>query len=101
MDADLKELKQLIVYNPENGAMTRTDRRARGISGSERRNVTMMVHGKVYSRSKIAWFLSYGEWPEWPKKVFHLDRDNLNFRLNNLTLEAPPRRRYADPTTVS
>ena len=75
---------EYISYCPKTGQFTR-------IKGSKKKcgyvnngYLTIEVQGVPYRAHRIAWFLSYGEDPEYI--VDHFDRDRLNNKLSNLRI---------------
>jgi hypothetical protein len=46
--------------------------------------LSVCIKGKRYLGHRLAWYLSYGEWP--PDTVDHIDGDRSNNRLVNLRL---------------
>jgi hypothetical protein len=47
------------------------------------------LNTKEYTREKVNWLLTYGEWPAGP--LYHRNSDPLDDRPANLTLRVPPR----------
>lgn len=54
-------------------------------SSTQRGNMSCIVRYKrvYYKRSELIWAWHYGEWPE--SNVFHLDGNNQNDRIENLS----------------
>ena len=82
-------IPELLDYNPITGEfrwkIDRTYNAKAGsiagvINGHGYRYIT--VQGKLYRASRLAWFLSYGEWPE--NQIDHIDQNRSNDVLSNL-----------------
>lgn len=49
------------------------------------------IDGKIYLAHRLAWLLTYGEWPD---VIDHLDRDRINNRISNLREVTPAENTY-------
>jgi hypothetical protein len=78
---DIQIILRSVSYDPLTGEMTRLD--ASGHDVDKRKGTHMMVEGKLYPRSKIAWVATFKSVP--PKRLFFRDGDNKNFKLANIT----------------
>ena len=86
------ELKAMLNYNPESGDFTwRVNRRGHAgksqagmLAGSRRPDgrLIIAINGKKYLASRLAWFFSYGTWPN--PTVDHINGDSTDDRLANL-----------------
>jgi len=91
-----EEAKKLIDYDPEAGSFTwRVSRggevsgtraggpfeASKGIGRSKKWLYLIGINYKIYRGHRIAWLLTYGEWP---KIIDHWDGNPLNNRLDNL-----------------
>jgi HNH endonuclease len=83
---DFKRMKQLLDYNPMTGTLVRRDK-VKGKKPSAVPGFRMVIEGKLYHRSHLAWLLSNGDFPK--SRVYHVDGDNTNLRLANLSLLKP------------
>ena len=89
-EMDRDELSSIVSYDPEAGKFTwaRSDRRA--VAGSEAGSVNsrgyryIQVNGQKVRANRLAWFMSYGVWPE--LHVDHINGDSQDDRLCNLRL---------------
>lgn len=84
----LERLQQLVEYNKDTGVLTRlvdcSNTRAGDVAGTMRPDGywTMVIDYKRYLNHRLAWFLTYGKWPE--NLIDHIDGDPSNNRLSNL-----------------
>ena len=87
-----KELKELLSYDPDTGdfwwkesAPGRTTKKPAG-GISKGRHVgqyrQLMIDGKKYMASHLAWFYVHGEWPE--HEMDHINHNPLDDRITNL-----------------
>jgi hypothetical protein len=86
-----ERMKQLLDYNPLTGTLARRDKNVKGKKPSAVPGFRMVIEGKLYHRSHLAWLLSNGNFPK--SRVFHVDGENTNLRLANLSLLKPRRRK--------
>lgn len=84
-----EELKEILIYNPENGIFTwKVDigrrLKAGSIAGCLEPNKYWVIRyqGRRYYAHRLAWLLTYGELPI--KFIDHKDRVRSNNRINNL-----------------
>lgn len=81
-------VQELLDYDADTGVLTwRTDRphvRAGSVAGciNSYGYVQIMVDGRCYRAHRLAWLLSYGEWPE--AQVDHINGIRSDNRLCNL-----------------
>ena len=88
----IEELKENLSYDPESGEFTRlkntTREKAGDITGSnfinqDGMNYTQIsVCGGRYYAHRLAWFYSYGKWPD--NYIDHIDHNGKNNALSNL-----------------
>jgi hypothetical protein len=83
-----KELKELLMYNPNTGIFTWktiTSNRVKAgeIAGTMHRDgySQIKINGKFYRAPRLAWLYVYGEWPDKIDHINHIRNDN---RINNL-----------------
>jgi hypothetical protein len=95
-----EQLDEVIAYDPAEGSFTwKIDagksikagmpagawKGTRSKSGGEKRQYLYIIYlGREMTASRVAWLLSYREWPT--TVVQFIDGDNTNFKLNNLKL---------------
>lgn len=84
-----EEAYRVLRYEPDTGRFfwrvhmgrkTRAGKQA-GCAGPEGRNV-IRVHGRIYQAARLAWLITYREWPE--NDVDHINGDPTDNRLCNL-----------------
>lgn len=89
-DISVDRAKDKLDYNPDTGVFTRKiSGRGRGWqrSGSTGFNsgrgyIKIFLDGKVYFAHRLAWFMTYGSWPE--AEIDHINGDRSDNRLCNL-----------------
>jgi hypothetical protein len=79
-------IQQIVDYNPLDGSMV--NKLARRSSKPASRSRTMMIEGKTFSRNAIAYCCAFGKWPD--GHIYHVNNDPFDYRLENLTTNAPP-----------
>ena len=92
MECSIDELRRLFRYEPETGDLIRLvtvswNAVSGDVAGMKHRNrmthyKRVCVNGKVIYAHRIAWAMSYGNWPE--NQIDHVDGDGLNNRIENL-----------------
>ena len=81
-------LRQRAHYEPETGKFTRITKTRGFFVGSEmgcdRGDGRIAIHfaGRTYLRSRLAWFYSYGEWPD--GEIDHVNCNQSDDRIKNL-----------------
>lgn len=84
-----------IVYNPESGEFTRKGGKKKVGYRDPRGYVQIGVNGKKVWAHRLAWFLTYGKWPD---QIDHVDGDKSNNRLSNLRSVSPVEQAKNKPT---
>jgi len=94
----LKELKDLLFYDPKTGVFTWKDRGARKFGGFTRSNQIagsrqttwgywqIGIGDENFLAHRLAWFYVFGEWPN---QIDHINRDRCDNRIANLRLSNP------------
>ena len=83
-----RDIRELIQYNPDTGSLkwisSGPGRKLYGPAGyyDKRGYQRIRINGVVYQAARIAWYLSYGEWPK--GDVDHIDQNPSNNKLDNL-----------------
>lgn len=85
---ELKRVKELLDYNAETGLFiwkvstgsVKKGQEAGWVTWNNYRKIS--VDGLHYAAHRLAWFYTYGEWPE--KDLDHIDGNRLNNSLYNL-----------------
>ena len=102
------EVNALLKHDPETGQFTWLPRKGRRqwnaanagkVAGSiqcrhriESGYIVISIHGWPYSAHRLAWLVSYGNWPE--GDIDHKDRDGTNNRIDNLRLASHSQNRW-------
>ena len=83
------QARELLTYDPDTGsffwAATRNNRTRKGQEAgslSDEGYVCVKVGGRSYKAHRLAWLMSYGEWPA--EQIDHIDHCRSNNRLENL-----------------
>lgn len=73
-----------IAYAPETGAFFRNGERLKlkPTTGTAPGYIRIRVDGRLVLAHRIAWFLTYDEWPD--TDIDHIDGDRANNRISNL-----------------
>jgi len=88
-----EDLKQIINYNPETGALlwlkTTGKRIKKGnVAGSRDRTSgyrNLRINGKIYREHRAVWFYMYNEWPKYLDHINHIRDDNRLINLRKVT----------------
>jgi len=86
----LDNLHDVLSYDPETGEFTWKVSPAYNIPAGSRAgcpnpqngHAYIRIGGKAYGAHRVAWFMTYGEWPR--EYVDHIDGNPLNNRIANL-----------------
>lgn len=85
------EVRELFIYNPDTGDLTRrVDRSSNATSGKRAGCVapdgyqTVRISGRAYKVHRLIWLIVLGSWPE--GYIDHIDGDTSNNRWNNLRI---------------
>ncbi len=91
MTITTEEVKNLLIYNPDNGEFrwrVKTSSKAMPnyVAGTKRKNgaLQICIRGKLYLSHRLAWFYMYGYWPS--EQIDHADNNPANNRITNLRL---------------
>ena len=88
-DLTFEEAHRLLSYDPITGVFmwkirtsnrTKMDEEAGGFSGKGYKCIR--VNKQLYRCHRLAWFMTYGVWPE--KELDHIDRNRANNAISNL-----------------
>ena len=85
----LERLREVLLYNPDDGVFTRRIRVARRsregeVAGYVNSNgyVCLSIDGKTYKAHRLAWMYVHGSFPA--RHIDHIDGDRTNNRIGNL-----------------
>lgn len=90
---DLRRLKDWLSYNAETGIFTWRGAKSHVIKPGQTAGfldngyLNIRFDGHNYGAHVLAWFYSYGEWPD--REIDHKNRDRSDNRLCNLRLATP------------
>lgn len=85
-----EEIAALVSYDPETGAFRRLVNRANSPAGSDAATKIVKGHrvvrvgGSEFYAHRLAWLLTYREWPS--RQIDHINRDRADNRIVNLRL---------------
>lgn len=88
MPLTIERLKYLLRYNPKTGVFTRLRRMKTFPAGTKAGRVSAQgyividIDGEKYPAQNLAWFYTYGVWPN--IELDHKDRDRENTKIKNL-----------------
>jgi hypothetical protein len=88
--ATAEAIRAAIAYDPHSGSLTWLVDSGRARAGKEagfsdeRGSRSVIIAGRRLKAHRVAWLLTYGEWPD--LEVDHIDGDPSNNRLSNLRL---------------
>lgn len=96
MSLTVERLQELLHYDPDTGFFTwnkslQHGRRIAGVRAgtikrSTRSHRYIQIDGKAYTTGRLAWFYVHGTWP---RRIYFINRDTLDDRLDNLRDGAP------------
>ena len=85
----LEDLRQSLDYSPETGEFrwkiaVNGRAKAGNLAGCVHHDGRLHIQfqGKLYQAHRLAWLLTYGEWPD--EVIDHMDGNPLNNRISNL-----------------
>jgi hypothetical protein len=88
---DFNWLKEHLSYNKETGVFTWIKSPGGGVKKdtetgckNARNYVYIGIKGKVFSAHRLAWLLTYGNWPEY--EIDHINKNTSDNRIENLRL---------------
>lgn len=94
----MMKIEDLLEYDPETGKLSWRVKRGRCAAGSEAGTIgsygyrEIAVDGKKLKAHRIAWYLTYGQWPD--DEIDHIDRNRANNALKNLRLASLQQNRW-------
>ena len=84
----VQTLKRIFDYDPATGVLFRKQNTpGPRLRNGRRKTTCVWIDGTRVQGAEVAWSLVYGE--PVPKKIYYVDGNPLNLKLDNLTYENP------------